>query len=1257
MKQYLSQNALRNGIGMALALSLVSIFVVSSGRALAAPATDAAAIQARIEKAAQARSASAANLSDMERSLVWLLNFEQPGVLLTADDGVVSLPLDPTHYVPGRFGQGFYFEQARTNLLPAALADVENDITGFAAVGNAGLDSVKTDTAFGKRALSISCVGVGDGFAIPPRKVHIPPGLTVLKTSTLLASFYVKGPEGVRIKLDLEFAPATALDPKTKEPVADPRPDEIKPQIYTLTGEWQRVAVQAVGDSRVPDRIATLTVVTDAEDEVTLLADGFQYEDSNTYPYYRPAPTTWTAGGTTAGTTTLALTSPGLLKTFPTSEGAMAFWTCTPPPETAIAGPGSVAWFAMVRGWNDPEWSLSTYILGAGKTVDETGKAKPYYTGNSLSGVLDGKWHHLVIQWAGNEGILCKDGKGVLNFKRENNDVAALVATYVLVIGGGRGISANSVMDEIALFNRALRPEEVAALAGAGETQLRISGDPAALGGGRRMVFYRDETQAPLETRIFAPELPDGAVTVDCSLAGLYHLSTQAQVTKGQGAADLRFSAAALKPGDYTARVAVTKADGTPAAYREFPLRVVKALRRDTYMLSTWGANLDADHIAYYHALGINQIDVETSNPDTVDMIGGEGCWYNWHCNYNREMDYRPERRVADRAHITKIAQGLAPLPNWKGILINTETGPGWAIPDAEQRRAWFDEYVEKDFGQPVPAEGWAFGSPHNHIGCRFPADQKPGANGVYKGKPSTFAFLEWWQERGGLMWRVNANIAQAVKAVRPDILTWTDPIISRGEFEDLDAACTWSYSTDPKSIFNEFQAAWDTIRGNGKPYWTTLGLNYVSGITMENAEGKKIELVPTADDAIQQAWVATALIPANGMMYWDVDGFYEGERGLANRYAAPGSTEALGQALKGTILPLGTMLNGADNCPRPVALLLPESTVWFDAAEGGFGWGAVHYPNIWKRIFAESGIPFDVVDDNHITPGSLAKYKAIIFPMAKYVSERVYNELTAAGEAGTRIIVDSYCTQGYPNMTQLQMKYDWGSYTGKTDEYLAEGRALLASLYQWLKPQFAAYAEGSEGSVMVGARERDGVRYITVLNNNRQPGPYTELSKKPTWKPYGKAQEARVSILAPAGSVVYDFATSRKLAAEYANGRVELTVDLPAVGGAVLCVYPKEFGELVVKPAGAYTRGTPGTLEISLTDNAGKALPGWQLVDVEITDPAGNTHDESGYYRLEGGKVTVPFRPALNEAAGAWQVKVTERCSGISREGSLVVR
>ena len=129
------------------------------------------------------------------------------------------------------------------------------------------------------------------------------------------------------------------------------------------------------------------------------------------------------------------------------------------------------------------------------------------------------------------------------------------------------------------------------------------------------------------------------------------------------------------------------------------------------------------------------------------------------------------------------------------------------------------------------------------------------------------------------------------------------------------------------------------------------------------------------------------------------------------------------------------------------MALLLPQSTLWFVAGEGGWNWGVTHYPNMWKKVLANSGIPYDILTDYDITPGNLAKYKVIFFPAGMYVQEPVYRELLAAAEAGTRIVVDSYCKQSYPRMTSLKMKYEywWTFPKEKQDAYFAEVRGLLA--------------------------------------------------------------------------------------------------------------------------------------------------------------------------------------------------------------------
>ena len=207
------------------------------------------------------------------------------------------------------------------------------------------------------------------------------------------------------------------------------------------------------------------------------------------------------------------------------------------------------------------------------------------------------------------------------------------------------------------------------------------------------------------------------------------------------------------------------------------------------------------------------------------------------------------------------------------------------------------------------------------------------------------------------------------------------------------------------------------------------------------------------------------------------------------------------------------------------------------------------------------------------------------------------------------------------------------------------------------MRPGLAAYAQGSEGPVLVNTREADGIKYVVVVNNNRQAGPYSQWTKKPDWQPYGKPQTARVSIAAPAGSAVYEFVTSQQLPAEFKDGRLAVDVALPAAGGRLLCVYPGAFGKLEVTGGPAFTRGAAGTLQVTLLDAAGKPVNGRQLADVRITDPAGQPHDESGLYRLERGRATVPFRPALNDAAGEYRVTVTERCSGLSVETRLVVK
>jgi hypothetical protein len=1229
------------------------------------------AIRARLDRAQAAREAARTKLSRVEQDLLWLLNFEQPDVMYTRDHGWIPVNLEERHFAPGRFGRGYYFELPQANYLPPAMADVETDISGFVKQSDAVLESLSTETRFGQRVLSVACKGADAGFATVPVKVEVLRyGAGHQPTVSLLASCYLQGPKDTKVRLQLQFVPAELIDPKTKQPAADRKADISEPQEVTLSGEWQRVACTATGDRRLPVRVATLSIALAGHGEAKLLADGFQFESCLYYPHHRLQPTTWTPGGTSVPGTGLSFSAPSMLRAFPRTEGTVAFWNRTPPSDCNLKGTGAIDWFGFLRGWTDPQWGLSNYTVHAGRNVNAEGKPVPVYTGGGVAPATDGQWHHVAMTWNAKAAVVYRDGKPVINFLRQDPDISGLVDTYSLRIGRGREQFANSVLDEFAVFRRALTPEEIAQLA-AGAAELRAGAAPVALAAGPRSVFYRDETAAQFEVKIAGTGLPNTPVTVDWSFGDVVVNTNQVTLERGRGTAVLDFSPARLKKGDYVVSVAVSRADGSPIAYREFPVQVVPALRRDNFVISTWNGGLTAAELQYYRDLGLNSINV-AAEPGTVERLGALGFSFDWHFRGGEE---------SARSMVRQIAM----MPNWWRMLLNSETGAG-VLPDEEARKAWFDAYVLKEFGAPIPAEGWKFGTPHNHIMCSFPADQKPGADGVYRTVPETFRFLRWWEEGGGVNWQNNFKAARAVKAIRPDVSTWTDAVQSQGQYKGLDAGGSWSYSTDPTVIWNELQQSYFIMRGTGKPFETTLGLNYVSVETTE-PDGKKKNLAPTPDDAIGQAWVATGLVPSDALYYWDVNGYFDGERGQNGRYAAPGSTQALGRALKEEIGPLGTMLQGVPNSQRPMALLLPQSTLWFVAGEGGWNWGAVHYPNMWKKVLANSGPastamrpgdvvlprssterqlalaaappPYDILSDYDIAPGSLAKYKVIFFPMGMYVQEQVYRELLAAAEAGTRVVVDSYCKQSYPRMARLQMKYEywWTFPKEKQDAYFAEVRGLFAELNETLRPGLAAFAQGSEGPVLANTREADGIKYVVVVNSNRRAGPYSQWTEKPDWKPYGKPQTARVSIAAPAGSAVYEFVTSQRLQAEFRDGRLAVDVALPPAGGRLLCVYPGAFGKFEVTGGPEFTRGAAGTLQVTLLDAAGKPVHGRQLANVRITSPDGQLHDESGLYRLERGRATVPFRLALNDAAGQYRVTVTERCSGLNAEARLVVK
>ncbi len=1206
-----------------------------------ASSEEKAAIESRLNELKSWQSVRLESLHPLEKDLIFLADFEQDNLVYLKPDRFIRVNLLPDHYRAGRSGRGYFFEKPRQNLLPLEVADVEKNAAAFQSFGGAGITVVTASTPVGKRCLSLTCPAGQTGLTTGPWPVSWKNKAWHEKEWTLLASCYVKGPSGARIKMEVTFEEKElVLKPAKKGEQEEPAriPDKTGPQEITLTGQWQRIASWVSGDMRLKERQATVKLTYLGENTVTLFLDGFQLEQAKYYPYNHLMPTSWVPGGTFQPATLVKIDTP-FKEVFPVEQGTIAFWTMTPR-ESNLNQVGSIYWLSFGSGWNY-NWSMSTYRFTAG------GEGFCYFT---TTNAADGNWHHVAMVWDQEKVQAYLDGQVRFTFDRKKVDLSGILETYALCLGGSisDGQTANSVMDEVAVWSRKLGEEEIKSLA---EGKKLNPGSQLVLSPEGRCVFYRNEEKAEITLVVVDTGKNLNQVRVDMALGQVIYESKTVSLKQGECLAVFTFSPEKLRCGKYLCRFGVK--EGKTGAYLEKTVEVVPALREHHFLLSSWGAGgRTAEWRQFFQTLGFNALDTYDLN---IEQLGQEGFIYGWHYNFGNGL-WSPEERIKVREEARKEAEKRALFPNWKYTLINSEKPP-WPVPEEKERRRWFDTWARQELGFPVPEKGWQLGTTHNPISCWFLEEEKPGPDGIYQ-ESKTFTFLKWWYNRGCGWWRINAEAAAEIKKLRPDVKVWTDPLNYPGQIADLDAGSSWSYQIWPEPLIGEFEETYALLRNSSKEFYTTLGMNYVNSVaTVTDQEGKKKNLAPTVDDLVQQAWIAVTHFPTHGLHYWDVDAVFYGEKNEKGWYAEPRTAERLGAVWKKDLLPLATMLKGVGNAPRRLALLLPESTLWFDAGEGKWWWGTAHYPNHWKNWVGKMGIPYDIIKDNNIKPGIFRQYQVVIFPMAEYVNQKVYEELMSAAGSGTKIIVDSYCRQNYSGMEKLQQEYFYRMPAEKRKDYGLATVSRLKQIAEELKPQLVCYAVGSSGPVITNVRQAGRVLYVSLINNARKKGPYTEWTKNESFQPYGVQQEVTCYLKVPKESVVYEFTQSRIVPSSWDGSHLVVKVSLPEHAGRLLCVYPESLAKLEIDGPSEVKPGSKAKFFLKLWDKSSQPAPGRQLAEVKVIDSSGQEHDESTFYPLTEGRAEIVVRVGENDLSGSWKIEVRERTSGLTAVKNFTVR
>ena len=391
---------------------------------------------------------------------------------------------------------------------------------------------------------------------------------------------------------------------------------------------------------------------------------------------------------------------------------------------------------------------------------------------------------------------------------------------------------------------------------------------------------------------------------------------------------------------------------------------------------------------------------------------------------------------------------------------------------------------------------------------------------------------------------------------------------------------------------------------------------------------------------------------------------------------AKPGAWKELGR-LGGTVVrPLGPFLGKLRPAPTSAGWLLPY-TQW------AHSW---LYPTTAVYPFANlMGAHLDVQPtcEEEVLSGHAKGYGAILLWHVEWLRESVVRALEEHVARGGVVLADATTT--VPIQGAIRLPVDLAMGDGKSNpddkdprfggpgirDYLHPDR--VATIRKALEPYVKPWVDCDDPTLVARRHQYGGVNYLWLVNvHTREEYEYLrdriaagarpanpEQAKEEAFRYLaeraGKRFTARVTI--PSGKwVAYDVLRGRRIPLEKAGGRLAFTADMERLGGTLVALYPAAVAKVLVQAPARMKRGAGAALKVSVLGAGGKPLAGTQPLQVEVLTPAGAWSEVTGAHATDAGVWTTQMKPAVNDPAGRWRVRVRELSSGTLGEAAVVV-
>jgi hypothetical protein len=678
---------------------------------------------------------------------------------------------------------------------------------------------------------------------------------------------------------------------------------------------------------------------------------------------------------------------------------------------------------------------------------------------------------------------------------------------------------------------------------------------------------------------------------------------------------------------------------------------------------------------------------------------------------YRRLFDARLKRRAGMMASFSGGMQryelkGLDPeTPDlaYLGAGRNAERFFNPFHPFAEQKRSEINQSMLAVFGS-HPALKWAFINTeivddlwldNQNVAGKELVEKALGFTREERGEPKYVAtgvladddrgyrFHKLVFQRANGIAHANAATAKELKATRPDLQVMTDPfrqVAYSDMFPGLDVLSTWTYTNNDPKLMLYIESLNAAVRSTGqKTLQTVTLLNYPGiivpkAVTGNGAWGNDDSgwMLMGPDRAKECSWIILSRAPKTIGYYFssacDPVKFSKPEHQFRVPYA---TSLALKELSEKVFRPLGPVITRLENAPREAAVLSSQVSRLYNKSPNV----TPHYPNeqiySFYSVLAMTHRQADVLFDEHVEAGELAKYKYLALPKVDVVTAKMQGELLKFIDRGGVVISDQYLGPALPAVTKFdfefthrlkvtadaiatgttyaewtdQLKPDTAALVKATGVTADEDQKLLDAYAAWLDRELGdrwpAATQVDSPHVLVNELRHGSTRYLAFINDHRgydaRTGPYKAIMEE--LRPI----TTRVSVRSETPLLPCDLVRGELLPARFKEGRVEFEIALDDLGGTLIALLPEGVAKVDVASPRTVRRGQAVDVRIALLDAAGKPVSGVLPVAIDIRNPAGDRFATSGPAAAVNGVIVLPFSPGLTDPAGSWTIRVTE--------------